>query len=204
MYREKDVQQNVEDFILSFDGTLSADNSGVIKAGLIPWDDIVGDYSDLFPSDTCNVAKSAQVAFGSLVIKETLGLNDEETVEQIRGNHYLQYSLRKQLGYLRRNLVSIGHLKECCHESPLTESQGLTLQNIKEIYRRLKCMYDDHKTHSVPNRIVSINQPHFRPITRGKAQTNVKFGAKLTISIVDDFAYMEKLSWDNFNEAMTL
>jgi transposase, IS5 family len=39
------------------------------------------------------VAKPARVAFGALIIKETLGLTDEETVEQIRENPYLQYFL---------------------------------------------------------------------------------------------------------------
>ncbi len=64
-------------------------------------------------------------------------------------------------------------------------------------------MYEQ-KTHSVENRIVSISQPHVRPIVRGKARANVEFGAKLAISVVNGFAYMEKLSWDNFNEGMTL
>ena len=62
----------------------------------------------------------------------------------------------------------------------------------------------DNKTHSVENRIVSISQHHVRPIVRGKARTKVEFGAKLAISVVDGFAYLEKLSWDNFNEGMTL
>jgi IS5 family transposase len=64
-------------------------------------------------------------------------------------------------------------------------------------------MYE-HKTHSVENRIVSISQPHVRPVVRGKTRTSVEFGAKLAISIVDGFAYMEKLSCDNFNEGTTL
>lgn len=33
---------------------------------------------------------------------------------------------------------------------------------------------------------------------------SVEFGAKLAISVVDGMAYLEKLSWDNFAEAMTL
>ncbi len=32
----------------------------------------------------------------------------------------------------------------------------------------------------------------------------MEFGAKLAISIVDGFAYLGKLSWDNFHEGMTL
>ncbi len=62
----------------------------------------------------------------------------------------------------------------------------------------------DNKTHSVENRIVNISQPHVRPIVRVKARTNVEFGAKLAISVVDGSAYLEKLSWDNFNEGITL
>ena len=93
MYRKKDNQQTIEDFILPFDGALAADNRWVIKAQMIPWDDIEGDYSDLFPSDTGNVAKPARVAFGALIIKETLGVSDEETVAQIQENPYLQYFL---------------------------------------------------------------------------------------------------------------
>ncbi len=80
---------------------------------------------------------------------------------------------------------------------------SLKLQNIQELYRQQKYMYD-HKTHSVEDRIVSISQPHVRPVVRGKARANVEFGAKLAISVVDGFAYMEKLSWNNYNEAMTL
>jgi len=38
-------------------------------------------------------AMSVRVALGSLIIKERLGTSDEETVEQIRENPYLQYFL---------------------------------------------------------------------------------------------------------------
>jgi len=36
-------------------------------------------------------AKAARVAFAALIIQEKLGLTDEEMVEQIRENPYLQY-----------------------------------------------------------------------------------------------------------------
>ena len=93
MYRKRDNQQTIDDFLLPFDGALLSDNRWVIRARLIPWDDIEGDYADLFPSGTGNVAKPARVAFGALVIKEILELTDEETVEQIRKNPYLQHFL---------------------------------------------------------------------------------------------------------------
>ncbi len=46
---------------------------------MIPWDDIEGDYSDLSPGDSNNVAKPFRVAFGAfLYIKETMGLTDND------------------------------------------------------------------------------------------------------------------------------
>jgi hypothetical protein len=50
----------------------------------------------------------------------------------------------------------------------------------------------------------ALSQPHVRPIVRGKARTNVEFGAKVAISLVDGDALIEQLGWDNFNEGKTL
>ncbi len=65
--------------------------------------------------------------------------------------------------------------------------------------------------------IVSITQPHIRPIVRGKAGKPVEFGAKLSVSCfdgegcswlksisnrrVDNYVFLDHLSWDNFNES---
>jgi len=53
----------------------------------------------------------------------------------------------------------------------------------------------------IDDRIVSITQPHVRPIVRGKSGTPVEFGAKLSVSCVDGKAFLDHLSWDNFNES---
>lgn len=62
-------------------------------------------------------------------------------------------------------------------------------------------MFRERK-HSVKDRIVSINQPHVRPI--GKAATPVEFGAKISVSVADGIAYLDRLSWDAFNESEDL
>ena len=64
-------------------------------------------------------------------------------------------------------------------------------------------MYQN-RTHQVEDRIVSIHQPHVRPIVRGKARSFTEFGAKVEASIVDGFSFLEQLSWDAFNEATGL
>ena len=50
-----------------------------------------------------------------------------------------------------------------------------------------------HRTgsHHCPNRIVSIFQPHVRPIVRGKAGANVEFGAKTGMSVVEGYNFID-------------
>ena len=45
---------------------------------------------------------------------------------------------------------------------------------------------------SKSNRIVSIYQPHLRPIVRGKAKAKVEFGAKIGASIVNGYTDYSK------------
>ena len=54
------------------------------------------------------------------------------------------------------------------------------------------------------DRIISIYQPHLRPIVRGKAKAKVEFGAKVGASIVNGYTYVDHLSWDAYNESSDL
>jgi len=91
MYRKRNNQLTIEDFKLPFGGALSANNRWVKKASFIPWDEIEKEYKDLFKDNVGNVAKPARMALGALIIKEHGKFSDEETVEQIKENPYLQY-----------------------------------------------------------------------------------------------------------------
>jgi hypothetical protein len=68
-----------------------------------------------------------------------------------------------------------------------------------KIQRKLLWMYE-HRHNKIDDRIVSICQPHVRPIKRGKAGASTEFGAKLSASLVDGYCFLDCLSWDNFNE----
>ena len=50
----------------------------------------------------------------------------------------------------------------------LPSRQTERLGTIRAVYEQQKYMYDN-RTHSVPDRIVSVSQPFVRPIVRGKA-----------------------------------
>jgi len=54
---------------------------------------------------------------------------------------------------------------------------------ISEVYRQQQWMYD-HRSRRIDHRIVSISQPHVRPIKRGKAGSEIEFGAKLSLSLI--------------------
>jgi hypothetical protein len=64
-------------------------------------------------------------------------------------------------------------------------------------------MYQE-KSHRVEHRIVSIHQPHVRPIVRGKTNAKVEFGAKIQVSLMNGYAFLEDLSWEAFNEGTRL
>jgi IS5 family transposase len=88
------TQPEFVDFYLPFGGELSAQNRWVKLAGLVPWDLVEERYSgSLCKSGMGAPPLSGRVAFGALIIKERLGVTDEETVEQIRENPYLQFFL---------------------------------------------------------------------------------------------------------------
>ena len=110
-------------------------------------------------------------------------------------------AIGKQLGYLRRNLNTIDFLLKCDGHGNLSARQSRELKTIRMLYDQQREMYQT-RTHRTDDRIVSISQPHVRPIVRGKARAQTEFGAKVAISMVDGYAFIDHLSWDPFNESL--
>jgi IS5 family transposase len=342
MYRKTEQQLKFDNFYLPFGGKLRKDNRWVQLAETIPWDLFETMYAKKFASSGMGApAKPVRMALGALIIKEKCGYSDEELVEQIRENHYLQYFIGlpeyrdevpfdpsmmvyfrkrfdaktlqeineiicgvkpkedsndsdqdktppdpsgknnkgilivdatcapvdiryptdcsllnearekleamiddlyepfkqemvkprtyrkkarkdflnftkskrpkpnairrangKQLQYVRRDLKTIDKLLV---KSPngLSDKQRNELEVIQKLYHQQKEMYDT-KTHRVEDRIVSINQPYVRPIVRGKVTADTEFGAKVAVSLVNGYAFVDKRSWDNFHEGVEL
>lgn len=85
----------------------------------------------------------------------------------------------------------------------LSPSQYRDLLVIQELYRQQSKMFEE-KTAGINDRIVSIRQPHVRPIVRGKMNAPVEFGAKLSVSLVDDYTFLDVLSWNPYHEGKGL
>lgn len=115
----------------------------------------------------------------------------------------IRTALKQQLSYLGRNIRSIEKILDTLEGIPLKKNQYKYLLVIQHLYQQQKTMYDT-KTHSVDDRIVSIHQPHVRPIVRGKAKSKVEFGSKINISLVDGITFLDDFSWDAFNEGTRL
>jgi hypothetical protein len=110
-------------------------------------------------------------------------------------------AIRKQLQYVKRNLSNIEQLIQAgASLEVLSSRQYKSLLVVAEVYRQQQWMYEN-KTSRVEDRIVSLSQPHIRPIVRGKAGTPVEFGAKLSVSYIDGYVFLDRISWDNFNES---
>ena len=345
MYKNTEKQLKFEDFYLPFGGKLRSDNRWVKLAKLIPWHEFEALYARTLAGTGMGApAMSVRVALGSLIIKERLGTSDEETVEQIRENPYLQYflgfeeyreeapfhptmfvhfrkrlgkdvlvgvnevitaramappkkaqapakkdsdntdpssgqgqnkgklimdascapadiafptdvkilndarekseeiidtlheplvgeqkklrtyrekarkqflkaakkkklsknqrrkAIRLQLGYINRNLKSIACLSEKSPLSLLDRRQYKNLLVIAEVHRQQQWMYSNRE-HRINDRIVSISQPHVRPIKRGKPGAATEFGAKISVSLINGYSFVDRVSWDSYNES---
>ena len=114
----------IEDFIQPFGGTLSKENRWVKLANLLPWDEMVSVYVKSLSQKMGRKAVDPRVAVGTLIIKHILQATDEDTIEFIKENPYLQYFL----GYA-----------EYRYEQPFTSSlfvsirRRLGIEQLKEL-----------------------------------------------------------------------
>ena len=112
-------------------------------------------------------------------------------------------AIHRQLTYISHNLEDIGYLLMKPGLDALTESRITRLMTICELYRQQRAMHISN-TRQCENRIVSLRQPHIRPMVRGKAGKRFEFGQKLALSVVSGYTFIERQSFDNFNEGVTL
>lgn len=367
MYRKyHNGQLSIEEFHVPFGGTLDPENRWVLFSALMPWEELEATYAPQFSPTTGAPAKPVRLAFGALFIKQRLGLTDEETVEQIRENAYMQFflgfagysskapfdpsmmvhfrkrfseeelrrvneliaergkamvieaiarlpddddpddpdddagnqlsldnlvkpadwpegkpwgtltidasctpadityptdlkllnearqsteriiddlcdqhsdfrkhkprydrgraravflnvakqkkprlrkikaAIRRQLDYLQRNLEAIDALiASGAGLSSLKTHWWRKLLVISELHRQQTILLYS-KTRSIPDRIVNLVQSQVRPMVRGKARAAVEFGAKISVSVRNGFAFLHRISWDPYNEAEDL
>jgi len=175
-----------------------------------------GDIS--YPTDLglLNQARKQTEKIIDFLYEQVLGQLDKKprTYREVARKDYLEVAkkrrvsqkdrrkaIKKQLQYIKRNLSHIDQLiRSGATLLNLNNRQYKMLLVVGEVYRQQLWLYENKKQ-SIDDRIVSLSQPHIRPIVRGKAGKSVEFGAKLSASCFDGYVFLDHISWDNFNES---
>lgn len=167
-----------------------------------------------FPTDL-NLLSDARGKSEELIdkiYKQKLHSKKPRTYRQKARQLYLQTAQKKkksakiiykavgqQLRFLKRNIRIINEMLDVYTEFPLTANEHRYLLIITTLYQQQEQMHRN-RSHTIEHRIVSIHQPHVRPIVRGKSQAKTEFGAKIHLSLIDGISFLDELSWDAFNE----
>lgn len=122
-----------------------------------------------------------------------------------KGSKLVRDALTRMLPLLYRDILTLLNLIGVDDETygRFNCTQKRTIQAVIDMYHQQEKMLR-LGTHTCDNRIVSIHQPHVRPIVRGKTKAKVEFGAKIGVSIVDGFSFIDHHSWEAYNEASDL
>ena len=188
--------------------------------GKLLLDATVAEQSVRYPTDISLLNEARQISEG--LIDELYQLSDlsrkPRTYRRKARRQYLlitkkrrvsikerRHGIREQLQYLRRNLKHIATLLDDIGSTPFPLRAGRQRQYwiIQHVYSQQDGMYQD-KRRRCDDRIVSISQPHVRPIVRGKVSKPTEFGAKLSVSMIEGIALVDRISWSAFNESQDL
>ena len=122
--------------------------------------------------------------------------NNRQTLKIIRRLLSLEC---KMLGEIRRQMRTHGDRKL------LSDKDMKQLETITKIYRQQKNHFvSGDSRENVLDRIVSVSKPYIRPIVRGKEVKTLEFGAKCNNIRIDGISFIEKLSFNAFNEGTRL
>ena len=116
----------------------------------------------------------------------------------------IRKAIQQQLRQLERNLHGIDVLITCgANHLAAGRHWYRKLVVDSELVRQQKILYHSDSK-SIPDRI-SLYQALSRPIVRGKARSNVAFGATISISATGNgFTFLDRLSFDPYNEGEDL
>lgn len=167
--------------------------------------DLVNDGCRIIEEYTTGVCKLLGLRKPQTPYKSARGIYLELVKRKKKGGKFLKDTLRMMLAYLEK---ATRMLFDILVSNPLSNEFFTPAK--KQILGAVCTMLQQQKemlasgTHRCADRIVSIFQPHVRPIVRGKVKANTEFGAKIGVSVVEGYTFIDHHSWDAYNESSDL
>lgn len=109
-----------------------------------------------------------------------------------KGGKFVRETIACMLSSLKKDLRRITELfvEHKMSKELLMPHEQRILSAVFDMYHQQRTMHET-RVHSIQNRIVSIFQPHIRPIVRGKAKAKVEFGAKIGVAICEGYSFID-------------
>lgn len=200
-------------------GAEFTDSHGRTHKGVLKLDATCADAEVRYPVDADIIHDGCKIA--DRYIKKICKVLHIKKLRSCYGDarsFYLELVKRKKKGYkLIRSTISamLSYLNKDLRK--LTElffeyrgSKEILQLHEQRILRATFDMYSqqlemfEEKKHQCKDRIVSIFQPHVRPIVRGKSKSPTEFGAKIGAAIYEGYTFIDHHSWDAYNESTDL
>ena len=115
-----------------------------------------------------------------------------------KGKKIREETLRYMLSHIHKDIMRLSELLPSVWNS-LNITEKRTMAAVIKVFNQQEYMFKNG-IHTCKDRIISIFQPHVRPIVRGKAGARIEFGGKIGVSVVDGYTYIDHHSWDAYNE----
>jgi len=119
----------------------------------------------------------------------------------------MKAAVQEQLNFIRRDLSIIGNYAP--RFDLLSDRQLEKIVTACKVYRQQQQLIDNEKLPKkqqipVTDRIVNFFQPWVGTIVRGKAAHPVEFGAKVAISVIGGYAFVDEISWSAYHDGKDL
>ena len=191
------------------------DSKGRQHKGVLKIDATCADAEVRYPVDATLLETACRKIdeYTSKICKE-FGITGKKThYKDVRSAYLLLIKQKVKRGKLVKN--TIAYLLNCLSKdfrqfmdilaADYRRYEFLFLYEKRILTAIIKMMHQQEEmhrkgVHQCANRIVSIFQPHVRPIVRGKAGANTEFGAKIGVSIVEGYTFLDHHSWEAYNE----
>ena len=117
----------------------------------------------------------------------------------------IRRQVKKQAAYVARNVRTLHQMLDRLEAEDKrvswTHRQRRQFWIVQEVLRQQRAMLRDGRRR-IDDRIVSVVQPHIRPIKRGKGGTkNTEFGPKINAGLTEGFVRADQIAFDAFNES---